>query len=70
MERKIKILISALFCLSVLSGLAEEPESRDLVVANISDVTVADEAKVQIAVRYQSSLGVSARSFDDADLWV
>lgn len=70
MKGKFKTLISIVFCLSILSGLSDEPFGRDVVSAQIPDVTEQGEAALRIAVSYESPVGVSARGFDHEDLWV
>lgn len=60
----------ALFLILGLYAQADEPIEWESVNASIEDVTVEGREPVRISVFYDSPVGVSERSFDDADLWV
>tara|TARA_B110000914_G_scaffold102741_1_gene90125 strand:- start:980 stop:3250 length:2271 start_codon:yes stop_codon:yes gene_type:complete len=69
---KTKILQPCYILLFFLGFIAkgDEPFGSEWARADVADITKAGDASVQIMVFFESTVGVSERSFDDADLWV
>ncbi|MFT6239539.1 MAG: hypothetical protein ACJAQT_001619 [Akkermansiaceae bacterium] len=68
-----KNLLHTFWILFLVTGFlakADEPLVWELARAEVADVTEVSEAVLRIAVTYESSEGVSGRSFDDGDLRV
>ena len=59
-----------LFFLLGFLARADEPLGEESARAEVADVSKAGDGPLRIRVFYESPLGVSERSFDDADLWI